>query len=146
MDKKSTWGLGIFLAAITAALIFVGGVKLYTDDPVIFEPTAISNPMEEKRLIALEQMNLFGIALRDFKTDINRFPSNEENLKALLSKPSGLDSWNGPYLPSDKIPMDPWGNLYVYRLIDKDKYQIVCFGADGKKGGIDEDKDLVFEQ
>ena len=60
-----------------------------------------------KLVAAKAQIELFGTALDAFRLDTGRYPTTEEGLKALREKPSGLDSWQGPYLPKE-IPIDPW--------------------------------------
>ncbi|MEM3486560.1 MAG: type II secretion system major pseudopilin GspG [Candidatus Methanomethyliaceae archaeon] len=54
-------------------------------------------------------------ALSQFEVHAGRFPTTQEGLQALVSKPSGLseDEWSGPYL--NEIPKDPWGQEFIYR-------------------------------
>jgi len=84
---------------------------------------------------AMVQMSTLGTALDAFALDTGRYPSSSEGLDALISQPSGLDRWDGPYLKG-QIPKDPWGNAYEYKGPSSgDDYEIVCFGADGRAGG-----------
>lgn len=93
---------------------------------------------------ARAQVNSFMTALGAYKLDTGTFPSTEMGLKALREKPSGVELWQGPYLPQE-IPQDPWGHDYVYRYPGEhgDEPDIVCYGADGKEGGEDLDADIV---
>lgn len=53
--------------------------------------------------------------LKLYELDNGRFPTTEQGLKALRTKPtSGPEprNWNGPYIEKD--PLDPWGAPYVY--------------------------------
>jgi general secretion pathway protein G len=54
--------------------------------------------------------------------------------------------WDGPYLPK-AIPLDPWGNPYVYSTPGENgnPYKIQSYGADGKQGGIDNNEDIIHK-
>lgn len=55
-------------------------------------------------------------ALATFKVQVGRFPSTAEGLEALLRCPPGAEGkWQGPYLDRAKVPLDPWGQPYLYR-------------------------------
>lgn len=63
------------------------------------------------------------------------YPSTEQGLQALISKPeSGVipKNWNGPYLK--KLPTDGWDNEFGYTS-DGTDYEIKSLGADGQEGG-----------
>lgn len=56
-------------------------------------------------------------ALDLYELDNGRYPTTEQGLKALLVKPDSSPippNWNGPYLKKKKMPVDPWGQDYVY--------------------------------
>jgi general secretion pathway protein G len=96
-----------------------------------------------KQSAAKAQIELFGSALDAFRLDTGRYPTTEEGFKALREKPSGLDTWQGPYLPKE-IPNDPWGRSYVYKCPgDNGDYDIISYGADGVEGGDGENQDVV---
>jgi general secretion pathway protein G len=64
-------------------------------------------------------------------------------LKALREKPSGAETWSGPYLPKE-IPIDPWKNTYVYKCPgEHGDYDILSYGADRVEGGEGENQDVV---
>ena len=43
----------------------------------------------------------------------------------------------------NKIPVDPWGNAYVYNFPGQyGEYDIVSLGADGQPGGEGENADI----
>ncbi len=96
-----------------------------------------------KQKTAKAQIELFGTALDAFRLDVGRYPTSEEGLKALREKPSGAETWQGPYLPKE-IPTDPWGRPYVYRSPGEvHDYEIVSLGLDGADGGDGENQDVV---
>ncbi|RME50697.1 MAG: type II secretion system protein GspG [Deltaproteobacteria bacterium] len=91
------------------------------------------------------QMNTFKGALDLFKLNCGFYPSTEQGLEALLSPPSvGRQCKNftpGGYIES--IPLDPWGNPYVYIAGSGGApYDIISYGADGVEGGEGEDADI----
>ena len=49
-----------------------------------------------------------------YKLDVGRYPNSDEGLQALVTQPTGVSSWNGPYVQGGKPPLDPWNNPYVY--------------------------------
>jgi general secretion pathway protein G len=54
-------------------------------------------------------------ALTLFKEDTGYFPKTSDGLDALIVKPhEAKDTWKGPYIQKDKIPLDPWNRPYVY--------------------------------
>lgn len=60
--------------------------------------------------------------LRQLQTDILRYymDTNQypETLQDLVKEPANEEArkkWGGPYLATKKVPMDPWGEKYVYR-------------------------------
>jgi len=96
-----------------------------------------------KTRAAKTQVEMFGTALDAFRLDTGRFPTNEEGLKALREKPSGVENWQGPYLPKD-IPLDPWGKPYIYKSPgEHGDYDLMSYGLDGAEGGEGENQDAV---
>ncbi len=91
-----------------------------------------------------------GIQIRDleqslemFKLDVGRFPSTEQGLEALVSKPAGVVGWNGPYLKGDEVPLDPWNREYHYKYPgEKGELDIYTYGQNGVPGGDGEDADV----
>jgi len=92
---------------------------------------------------AKAQIELFGTALDTFRLDVGRYPTAEEGLKALREKPSGVEGWQGPYLPKE-IPIDPWGTPYVYKSPgEHGDYDLISYGLDKVEGGEGENQDIV---
>jgi general secretion pathway protein G len=100
---------------------------------------------EEKAKIkaAKAQIELLGTALDTFRLDVGRYPSTQEGLEALRTKPGGLERWDGPYLKKD-LPLDPWGKAYVYKSPgEHGAFDIVSYGADGAPGGEEDNRDIT---
>ena len=90
------------------------------------------------------QLRDFEAALEMYKLDVGRFPSNEDGLRALVVQPGNARGWNGPYLKKDELPMDPWGNEYLYRFPGQGSdFDLMSYGADGSPGGEGENADVL---
>lgn len=77
-----------------------------------------------------------------FRLDVGRYPSTQEGLDALVTKPASANGWNGPYLRKD-LPVDPWGNPYRYEQPGKHgDIDIYSLGADKTPGGDGENADV----
>lgn len=83
-------------------------------------------------LVALEN------SLDMYKLDNSVYPSTEQGLQALVSKPAGTPEprnyRNGGYIK--RLPQDPWGNEYQYLSPgEQGEIDIYSLGADGQEGG-----------
>src|ERR1043166_7711180 len=83
-------------------------------------------------------------ALERFYVHMDRYPNNEEGLKALVEPPAGEDKkWRGPYVKL--LRADPWGNPYQYRSPGQhhtSSFDIWSRGADGADGGEGQNVDI----
>lgn len=97
-----------------------------------------------KSKTAALQIQELSAALDLYRLEVGGYPSTEEGLNALISKPSGADSWNGPYLKKKVIRQDPWGSDYQYKFPgDHGEYDLYSFGADKREGGEGDNEDIV---
>lgn len=82
-------------------------------------------------------------ALKLYKLDNQRYPSAEQGLQALVSRPTV-----GPETPNwratlDRLPKDPWGRPYQYLQPGlRNEVDVISLGADGTPGGTGENADL----
>ncbi|MEZ0325479.1 MAG: type II secretion system major pseudopilin GspG [Fimbriimonas sp.] len=78
-----------------------------------------------------------------YKLDTGKYPTSEEGLDALVTQPSDVSGWKGPYPDKGIIPLDPWKNPYVYEYPGRDgdanSFTIMSYGADGVAGGTEAD-------
>lgn len=107
-------------------------------------PRVLQRADAAKQTAARQQINSFNTALGAYKLDTSLYPTTEQGLAALRSRPEGLNGWQGPYLPQE-IPTDPWGRAYVYKFPGEhgDEPDIVSLGADGQPGGTGIAEDIV---
>jgi general secretion pathway protein G len=99
-------------------------------------PKIIGRSDEARRTKAAADIKAIEQALHLYKLDNGSYPTTEQGLKALVTKPdSGIIPvrWNPDgYL--EKVPFDPWGRSYIY-LSNGDKFILKSLGADGEEGG-----------
>jgi general secretion pathway protein G len=90
------------------------------------------------------EIGQIGQTLDLYKLELGRYPTTQEGLQALISAPTGIANWNGPYWKKNVVPKDPWGNEYKYTAPAGSgaPYEIVSLGADGKEGGEGPNKDI----
>ena len=101
---------------------------------------------DDARIIAAKQdIATVMQSLKLYKLDNQRYPTTEQGLSALTTKPSvgpPADGWkSGGYL--DKVPKDPWGNPYQYLSPGiNGEIDVFTLGADGQPGGVGNDADI----
>ena len=109
----------------------------------LITPTVIGR-IDDSR-IAAAQVDVGQImnALKRYKLDNDKYPTPEQGLQALVTRPAAPPApknWKG-YL--DRLPGDPWGAPYqylnpgVYGEVD-----VMSYGADGAPGGEGKDADI----
>jgi general secretion pathway protein G len=92
---------------------------------------------------ARAQADALGKALDQLRLDTGHYPSMEDGLEALVTHPANESRWDGPYL-SKSVPLDPWGNPYVFRSPgEHGEYDLISYGKDGKPGGEGEAADIT---
>lgn len=99
---------------------------------------------------AQTQVQALRSALDVMYLDLGRYPSAEEGLDLLVSPPSDsrlAARWFGPYIEGG-LPVDPWGNDYVYEppMTNLEGQRVppivLSLGADGERGGTGLDADI----
>jgi general secretion pathway protein G len=104
---------------------------------VMVAPNLFNQADGARRDAALSQISSLTSALDAYRLDVGQYP---DELEGLIENDSGRSTWNGPYLRGD-VPVDPWGNAYVYESSGRD-FSLISYGADGAPGGEDNDADI----
>ena len=98
-------------------------------------PRVLGYLSDSKIKAAHIQMDAIGNALDLYYLDAGRYPTSTEGLAALVKKPPSATVWNGPYLRTGDVPLDPWGNPYQYHIPGKaSPFDLISFGPDGHEG------------
>ncbi|NMG32231.1 type II secretion system major pseudopilin GspG [Aromatoleum evansii] len=82
-------------------------------------------------------------ALDLYRLDTGHYPSTEQGLTALVTRPGNETKWGGPYLQK-AVPADPWGRNYAYVAPgEHGEYDLYSLGKDGQPGGDGENADIT---
>ncbi|MBM3251334.1 MAG: type II secretion system protein GspG [Candidatus Omnitrophica bacterium] len=137
MSKKRNSGFTLveLLLVVTIILILAGMVI----------PRMAGRTEQARRAAAKADIETnIAIALDLYELDNGRYPTSEQGLGALVSKPTSSPepaNWNGPYLKKRKIPTDPWNRPYVYvapGIHNLEDYDLYSYGPDAVEGGGDD--------
>ena len=127
---------GFTLLELLVVIVIIGLLAGYV------APRYFSQVGRSEIQVAKAQIESLEKALDQYRLDMRRYPSTEEGLQALVSKPENAASWNGPYLKK-AVPADPWGRPYAYRTPgQKGEFEVFTYGRDGKPGGTGDDADI----
>ena len=127
---------GFTLLELLVVIVIIGLLAAYVG------PKYFSQLSKSEITIAKAQIAGLDKALDTFRLDMGRYPTTEEGLDALITRPANGALWNGPYLKKG-IPPDPWGNPYHYASPgSRGDVDIISYGRDGLPGGTDEDADI----
>ena len=101
----------------------------------------------DKARVATTKANLKTLhhAVAQFKMDTGRFPTEDEGLEVLVEAPMDIQNYEpGGYLDSTEVPLDGWGNEFVYQRYPESgkPYVVISYGGDGEEGGEEYDADL----
>jgi len=103
----------------------------------IVAPRILGRTDEARRTKAIADLASITQALNLYRLDNGVYPTTEQGLGALRERPTAPPvpkAWRSEgYL--DRVPMDPWGNGYVYVLVAPQRYVLKSLGADGVEGG-----------
>ena len=105
-------------------------------------PTLFNKVQQAEETRVAQDIRAIESALKFYRLDNYRYPTQAQGLDALLNPPSGAeDRWNGPYLES--MPVDPWGQTYIYAYPSTHDMDFDLFtqGADQQEGGEGADQD-----
>jgi len=108
-------------------------------------PKFMDRPDEARAVAAKTDIAALTSALKLYRLDNQRYPTTEQGLNALVTRPSVAPepiNWKpGGYL--ERLPNDPWGNPYQYLNPGlHGEIDVFSFGADGKPGGEGNDADV----
>jgi type II secretion system protein G len=103
--------------------------------------TPEDRPTLERCEVAHESIKRLASVLDIYKLDVGSYPTTEQGLQALLTRPSGLVDWSGPYLKGLSVPLDPWWHPFVYRMPSArlgHDYDLYSLGPNGRLVDVDQ--------
>lgn len=106
----------------------------------------MDRPADAKIVRAKADIATLSSALQLYKVDNIQYPSSDQGLKALVTKPT-LAPEPKNYKTKGyitKLPKDPWGNDYLYLSPGQhDEFDLYSLGSDGVTGGEGEAADIT---
>lgn len=131
-------GGGFTLLELLVVVTIIGLLAAYVG------PKYFSQLGRSEQGVAKAQVEAFARALDTYRLEVGQYPTTEEGLNALLTKPASAAKWNGPYLQK-AVPSDPWGRAYLYRAPGANgDFEIVSYGKDGQPGGSGDAADVTY--
>ena len=132
--RRST---GFTLVEIMVVVVILGILA------VLIVPRVLGRSDEARQAAAKHDIATIMQSLKLYRLDNGRYPTNDQGLQALVTKPTSApapSNWK-PYL--DKLPKDPWGNTYQYLSPGvHGEVDVFSLGADGQPGGTGADLDI----
>jgi len=141
MNRKDLSNLtrarGFTLLELLVVLVIIGLLAGYV------APRYFGQIGKSEAKVAMAQVDALNKALAQYRLDAGHYPSTDQGLAALNTRPANEAKWAGPYL-SKAVPLDPWDRAYVYRSPgEHGEYDLYTLGKDGKPGGTGEDADVT---
>ncbi len=108
-DKPTRRQAGFTLLEILVVVAILG-LLIY-----MVAPAALRQLGGARTNIAKQSVERLSSVLDLYKLDVGSYPTSEEGLTALNTKPANAPGWNGPYLKGEAQPLDPWNHPYLYK-------------------------------
>ena len=128
---------GFTLIELMVVLLIIGVLA------ALIVPNVLDRADDARGTAAKTDVNNLMQALKLYRLDNQRYPTAEQGLAALLTKPAAAPvppNWKS-YL--DLLPNDPWGKPYVYLNPGvKGEVDVMSLGADGQPGGEGKNADI----
>ena len=128
---------GFTLIELMVVLVIIGVLA------ALIVPNVLDRADDARATAARTDVNNLMQALKLYRLDNQRYPSADQGLQALVTKPTAgvvPPNWK-PYL--EKLPNDPWNRPYQYLNPGvKGEIDVMSFGADGQPGGEGKNADV----
>ena len=135
--RRSLRQAGFTLIELMVVLVIIGVLA------ALIVPNVLDRADDARVIAAKTDVNNLVQALKLYRLDNQRYPTAEQGLQALLTKPTTNPvppNWK-PYL--EKLPNDPWNRPYQYLNPGiKGEIDVMSFGADGQPGGEGKNADV----
>ncbi len=130
---------GFSLIEIMIAVIIVGMMSM------LVVPNVMKRFQKAKYSTLRTTIASLKDALTEYEVDMGHLPDKREGgLQALVKRPEGKvgESWKGPYLSSNELPLDPWKKELIYNkpaIKYKNKYKVYEIYSTGDENLGEED-------
>ena len=128
---------GFTLLELLVVMVIIGLLAAYVG------PKYFSQVGKSEVKTARAQIVGFEKALEQYRVDVGTYPTTEQGLAALVTRPANVAKWDGPYL-AKAVPLDPWSHAYIYKAPgDHGDIDLLSLGKDGQPGGDGLDADIA---
>jgi general secretion pathway protein G len=128
---------GFTLLELLVVMVIIGLLAGYVG------PKYFSQVGKSQVKTARAQIDALEKSLDQYRLDTGHYPTMEQGLAALVTRPVNEPKWDGPYLKKS-VPVDPWGTAYVYKIPgEHGEFDLLSLGKDGQPGGSGEAADIV---
>ena len=137
-NRPSAGQLGFTLIEIMVVVVIIGILAALVG-PRLF------GQVDRARIEAAKaEISTIENAMKFYRLDNFAYPTTEQGIEALVSKPNDPNIKNYPaggYL--ERMPSDPWGNPYLYlNPGNQGEIDVYTLGADGAPGGDENNADI----
>ena len=129
-----TYVSGFTLIEIMVVVVILGILA------AVVVPRVMDRPEQARITATRNNIRAIQSALDMYKLDNHQYPTTDQGLEALAQEPDSEPkppSWNR-YM--DNIPLDPWGNRYLY--LEPGKHGDVDLFSPGPNGRAGDDDDI----
>jgi general secretion pathway protein G len=128
---------GFTLLELLVVMVIIGLLAAYVG------PRYFSQVGKSEVKMAQAQIDSLEKALHQYRLDVGSYPTTEQGLNALMTRPGNEPKWQGPYL-GKMPPPDPWGRPYQYKYPgERTEFDLFSLGKDGQPGGAGEAADIT---
>ena len=128
---------GFTLLELLVVMVIIGLLAGYVGPKYFAQIGKSEIKMTQAQISALDK------ALQQYRLDVGHYPTTEQGLAALMTKPAGEQRWDGPYMQKD-VPLDPWDFPYVFKSPgEHGDYDLLSMGKDGQPGGDGDAADIT---
>ena len=136
-SRAARFPRGFTLVEIMVVVVILGILA------VLIVPRVVGRTDEARAVAAKQDIAATMQALKLYRLDNGRYPSTEQGLAALVTKPQSQPAPSNWQKYLDRVPKDPWGNPFIYISPGQHReYDISSYGGDEVPGGEGEDADI----
>ena len=134
-ERKKRVRYGFTMVELMAMLIIIGLLATLV-------VTKVATKIDQARITTTKaNLKTLHNAVNQFRMDTGRFPTEDEQLMALIEQPTDVETWEpGGYLETTEISKDGWGNEFIFELYPESGKQFVIrsCGPDKEEGTEDD--------
>ncbi|MGI9418818.1 MAG: type II secretion system major pseudopilin GspG [Geminicoccaceae bacterium] len=137
-NRRRRSDAGFTLIELLVVLVILGLLAAFA------APQVLKYLGSAKSDAAEAQVQSIASVLDLYRLEVGSYPSEADGLDALIDAPGDAARWNGPYVKKRDALVDPWGQIYSYRMPgEHGEYDLYSLGADQAEGGEGEDRDVT---